>query len=276
MGAIELGFGVFEVGLIAFGLTFWAVLFWGSVRIVDPGNAHNRFGSALAWSVAHLLLMFALAWSQMFGYIVFAAWLVFLLRLLVDFYGVGLLRAILAIIIANGTPYAIAPLFARIVMTSGEAGVLLILFGFPIVTFVVWLAPNAGKGRTAAERPGMPVARLFRRRAKEAPPTRASGSQLAADRSTGPQPTVRAATAPVVAPPVIAPPVIAPPVAPRAAVPPPIPASAPPIAPGASPVTRAEPAPLVAPPVASSAPAEAPRATSDSPSGPVGEPTFLR
>jgi len=150
--------GALEVGGLIFALTLWAVLFWGSIRILEPENANNTFTKALAIAALYILASLAVRTMAFIGLFFAVAWLVFLLRLLISWYELGLLKSIGVVAAVNVTPFLLVPWLVR-VLGDSFAGWLLLFYGFPVVVGAVWLV--AGKG-VRLQLPSLPRARAVK------------------------------------------------------------------------------------------------------------------
>ena len=147
-----------------FVIALWSTVFWASIHLFDRGNAKNTFGLAVVLGVVCDL-------SHVFGipdvfYLV--AWLVFLLRLVMWHYGLGLLGA--AVVTASTVlgPYFLLPEIAKFVGDS-ELRDDLVIYGFPLAVFGTWIATAVRKRMQAgppAPAPGddstLPPARVAR------------------------------------------------------------------------------------------------------------------
>src|SRR5689334_13031423 len=80
------------VGALAFAWTMWAVLFWGSIALIERHNPFNTFRAALGWSGINLAISATL--GGIIGVGVLLVWVVFLLRLLLGRYELGALHAV--------------------------------------------------------------------------------------------------------------------------------------------------------------------------------------
>jgi hypothetical protein len=135
--------GALQVGGLLFAATLWAVLFWGSIRILEPENGNNTFGKALAIAAIYVVASLAVQMMAFIGLFFAVAWLVFLLRLLISWYELGLLKSIGVVAAVNVTPWFLVPWLVNILGNS-FAGWLLLFYGFPVAVAVVWLV--VGKG----------------------------------------------------------------------------------------------------------------------------------
>jgi hypothetical protein len=191
------------IGVCLFAWTMWAVLFWGSIKIVERHNPFNTFGWALVWSTLQIVMAVLLGGADIFRLVFLAVWIVVLMRLLLNRYELGLLHALVVVIATVVGPYFIDDIFLAFV---GESTSLLMigLYAVPAAVLGVWLWSRFG--RRAPADTNLPEARAQRVR-KRAP----------APAAIAPAPAPVAAEAPpVAAPPVAAPPPITAPAAPAA------------------------------------------------------------
>jgi hypothetical protein len=162
--------GTIEIGGLAFALAFWAVVLWGSIRVIDRSNTQNSFGAAMAWSVLQVIAGYAMQHSAL-GIFFLAAWLVFMLRLLTQHYHLNLLGAIIVTISTAAVPYYAIPVLVRIIGDNDVLG-LAVLFGFPVVVFGVWLVPGYRARRSERDNaPEFPTARVEQRKRATTAPT---------------------------------------------------------------------------------------------------------
>ena len=166
-----------HAGGLVFAWMLWAVLLWGSIAILDRENAVNTFKSALGWSLVHVGLALAMSLTWFVSLLILAAWVTFLVRLLVHHYELGPVRAIGVIIVTEAVPYLVEHVFAAVAGDS-DARALAIVWGFPaaVVACWWWARRRARHGDSAAEPARLPRARIARttrrdrRAATPAPP----------------------------------------------------------------------------------------------------------
>ncbi|HEX4423712.1 MAG TPA: hypothetical protein VH165_37635 [Kofleriaceae bacterium] len=149
---------------LLFAMSFWALVFWGSLQILDRGNYKNTLGGAL------LLALIACS-TRMIGIpdlFYTGGWLVIVLRVLVSYYHVNLLRSLVVTAATVLAPYVVGPLLLRLAVESELAGTALV-YGLPIAVFGAWIigAVRKRRARIAAREVGMvdhtlPVARVER------------------------------------------------------------------------------------------------------------------
>lgn len=176
------------IGLLYFALVFWALVLWGSIYIVERANPYNRFGMAFVMSAGNIALSFMLSMLPMGDVIYLVAALSLLLRMLMLFYQLGILRALAAAAITVGAPFVILPKFGEWVGFD-LMRLYALCFGFPTAVIVAWVALRMRKPRYAeagADEP-IPQARVEKLQRQ---PKRAD---------TAPAPVVRPSR-PVVAP----------------------------------------------------------------------------
>lgn len=153
-----------ELGGFAFSLTLWAVLFWGSIRILEPGNGNNSFAKALGIGVLYGVCLWLVGHMALIGLFFAVAWLVFILRLLTDWYEMGILKSLGVTAVINIGPYYLIP---KMFVAAGSS-VYGLLFGFPAAVLIVWLVtsrkgsgmkiPTLPFARATKKRPEVPVA----------------------------------------------------------------------------------------------------------------------
>lgn len=226
------------IGVLLFVWTVWAVLFWGSIALIERHNPYNKFKWALLWSAAEIGVSIAIGNLGFGGLGLLLAWLGFLIRLLLNSYELGLLHAIGVVIVTVVGPYFVFDAFDTLLASIGssETMLLIMLYGVPAVVFAVWLWPRAASGQTTNLPPAR-IEKIGRKRAAAAAP-----APMAV-------PVAAARVAPVAV-------------------------AAAPVAPAVAPVLPAAPAFHAAPPVSPPASPISPPAA-DSPRD-AGEPSFLR
>jgi hypothetical protein len=188
--------GMFWAAL-AFVWTFWAVTWWGAIKLVDRYNAHNTFGIALAWGVVQVLLAIVLAWLSLFGIGLTVIFMVFLLKLLVFSYEIDLLRSLGVTIVSFVVPYY-GGQWMLTELERNRSFALIVLYGFPIAAIVAWRVSRRREraAEESTERVAMPVAqvrRMLTSITKRRPPKPVAQAK--------PQPVVAAPSVPAPAPP---------------------------------------------------------------------------
>jgi len=185
------------IGALAFAWTMWAVLFWGSIALIERHNPFNTFRAALGWSGINLAISATL--GGIIGVGVLLVWVVFLLRLLLGRYELGALHAVGVVLATVVGPYFVAGAFVAFVGDSA-ALFLLVLYGVPLGVIAVWLWPRPAP-QPPTNLPAARIARLWPRR----PAIAAAAAPAAPTASAPTAPTAPSATAlPAITP--IAPP----------------------------------------------------------------------
>jgi hypothetical protein len=159
---------MFFIFVLLFAWTVWAVLLWGSIRIVDRTNQHNSFVAALVWSAVQLGVSLGVQTLGMAGLGVLVLWLAFLLRLLLRQYEMSIAPALLVLVMLIAAPFGLAPALEVIVGTS-ELLALLVLCGTPFAIIGGWLFGRY-RQRSRGDDDSLPVARVFRRKRAEPRP----------------------------------------------------------------------------------------------------------
>src|SRR5438445_180117 len=125
------------LGGLAFGLVVWAGLLWGSIAIVDRGNAHNKFALALLWSGINLVATLSMQVMGFFGLFMLVAYGVLMLRVLTSQYELGIVRALAVIALMIAVPYFATPPLLRFVVVS-ELRAAIVLYGLPGGILATW------------------------------------------------------------------------------------------------------------------------------------------
>ena len=145
----------------AFVISFWACIFWGTIRIADKHNATNTFGKAVGLAMLADFAHFGGIPSMVY----LGAWLLLLMRLTMHYYNLNLLGAIVVTASTVLSPYFIGPELVKFVGDS-ELRAYLVLYGLPLVAFGIWIGLwIRGMGRSPAGDVGdgvLPRARLQR------------------------------------------------------------------------------------------------------------------
>lgn len=212
------------VGLLLFAWTMWAALFWCSIAVVERHNPFNTFGWALVWSALEIGASLVVGSAGIFGFGILIAWLVFLFRLLLGRYELGVLHTIGVVLVTVVGPYFVADAFFSF-FGSSDTLLLLALYALPIGVLIAWRWPRPPPEQ-ATNLPPARLARIWRKRAT--PPAAV---------------TPVAVTPPAVRPAAVTPPAVTPP------------AAAPPAPPAAPPVTEALTPPAPIAPAAAPSPA---------------------
>jgi len=149
-----------ELGVFVFSVSLWAVLFWGSIRLLDPGNANNSFAKALAIGVLYGVAGWFVGHMALIGLFFGVAWLVFILRLLTSWYEMGFLKSLAVTAIINIGPYLLVPKM----LDAVGGNVYVLLWGFPAIVMIVWMMTSRG-----VSLPALPRARAKVKTAPAAP-----------------------------------------------------------------------------------------------------------
>jgi hypothetical protein len=193
------------VGALLFAWTTWAVLFWGGVAIIERHNPFNSFRVALGLSGVQLAL--SMATSGLAGIGLLVVWMVFLFRLLLGRYELGVLHAIGVVLTTVAGPYFVTNAFVSFVGAS-DTLFMLVLYGVPVAVIAVWMWPRPEQA-PPTNLPPARVARLWRKRS-------ATATVAAAAPATAAAPAAKPAAAAPPAPPATA---VAPPTPPAAPAP---------------------------------------------------------
>ncbi len=145
---------------LLFGLVVWAGLLWGSIALLDRGNAHNRFPKALFWSAVNLVAFLLLQEVALFGIVLAIGYLVLLVKILTKHYELGILQTVGVVLLLMIAPYVLMPVF---VAWAGESELrgLLVLFGLPALILGIWLYGRYVRVRPTTE-DGLPQARVVK------------------------------------------------------------------------------------------------------------------
>jgi len=185
---------VLIVGLLYFVLVFDALILFGSIYIAERNNPYNKFAMALVLSAGNIVLSFPARMLPGGDAIYLVGSVVILLRLLMQFYQMDVLRALIAAGLTIGLPFLIAPTFGEWVGFS-MTRLYILCYGFPTLTLGAWIVLRM---RTPKVDSPIPQARVEKiKRKGERPPT-APGAV--------PEAVVARASVPVVAPPAAPPP----------------------------------------------------------------------
>ncbi len=145
----------------AMSVSIWALIYWGSMKLLDRYNPKNTFGKALLiGALCELSFMFPLP-----GFAMVAAWLVLLTRITMWQYDFDLVPSLITTAATVLVPYFGSPYLVRFIGES-ELRAYLLLYAVPGVTFGVYLASrirnrNAEPGAQWADKPVvLPEARV--------------------------------------------------------------------------------------------------------------------
>ena len=157
-------------GVLYFALVFGALMLWGAIYVAERNNPYNKFAMALVLSAGNIALSFS---SKFFPggdiiYLVLA--LVILLRLLMMFYQLDVLRALVAAGLTIGAPYFILPKFGAWVGFS-LTRLYILCFGFPTAVIAGWIVMRM---RTPKGDSPIPAARVERIKRADTQPTPAA------------------------------------------------------------------------------------------------------
>jgi hypothetical protein len=144
----------------AFAVAFWASVFWGSIELLDRGNAKNTFGLAVILGV--ICDLTHLAGVPDLFYL--CAWLVFLFRLVTWHHGLGVLASAIVTAATVFAPYLVIPLLVRFIGDS-ELRLDLVFYGLPIAVFGAWIVTAMRRrARPRDQAPGdvIPMAQIER------------------------------------------------------------------------------------------------------------------
>lgn len=143
-------------GALIFGVVVWGAMFWGSIYLLDRENPHNRFAQALAVSVVRVGVAFVTAFGVFAALGALVIWLVLMIRILLNYYelGIGKTLGVLALMIA--VPYAVSPILMEWGGESELQGAL-VLYGLPAGIIGGWLFL---RHRAASASDSIPQARV--------------------------------------------------------------------------------------------------------------------
>jgi len=156
------------VGILYFALVFSATILWGSIYVVERNNPYNKFAMALFLSAGNIALSFMTRLIPGGDVIYLVGALVLLLRLLMLFYQLDILRALLAAGLTIGAPYVIGPKLGEWVGFS-MTRLYILFFGFPTAILISWIALRMRTPKTDSPIPEARVEKLARKRADTAP-----------------------------------------------------------------------------------------------------------
>ncbi|MEO8549366.1 MAG: hypothetical protein ABI678_05320 [Kofleriaceae bacterium] len=130
--------------------SLWALVLWGSIRLLQHDNPKNTFGTALAMG-----LLFTLTHQfPLPGYLYLIAWLLLMARFVMWHYHLNILGTLLVTAATVFGPWFIGE---QLVKLAGENETLdaVIFYGLPIVTIGGWFYFRQKEKRAAAA--GEPV-----------------------------------------------------------------------------------------------------------------------
>jgi hypothetical protein len=153
-------------GALIFGIVVWGALFWGAIYLLDRENPHNFFIQALLVSVVRVAVAFVTAFGSYAGLGALAAWLVLMMRILLNYYELGIAKSFAVVVLMIAVPYAVAPALADWVGDNEIRGAL-VLYGLPASIISTWLylrhrAANHDdsipQARVVTDLPAVPIA----------------------------------------------------------------------------------------------------------------------
>ena len=162
----------------AFVVSVWALIYWGTIKILDRYNVKNTFGVAL-WIGALYTFSFSFPLP---GFVMIAAWLLLLMRVTMWHFELNLGGAAIATASTVLAPYFLMPYLLQFIGDS-EARAYGVLYGVPAIVLGTYV-----------------VSRIRNRDATDKPTWR-----------TGKEPALPEARVVEIAKPVAAPPAVAPP-----------------------------------------------------------------
>jgi hypothetical protein len=145
------------VGLLLFSLVFFALMLWGSIYVVDKLNPYNKFAMALFISAANIGASMMIRFLPFADMIYLVGSLCLLLRLLVAYYQLDLVRALLAAGLTIGAPFLILPKFGEWVGLDFMR-LYILCYGFPAVVVVAWQVLKRRTPKDLAEHSPIPRA----------------------------------------------------------------------------------------------------------------------
>lgn len=129
---------MFELSAALFGITVWALIFRAGIGLLERGNPKNTFGTALLLGVIFgFVAPYAISAFFLFGLILALLSLVALFRVLVQYYELGLLRAIGAIVLTEVGLYLARAAFIALYRSSPSLAKALVI-ALPAVVLVSW------------------------------------------------------------------------------------------------------------------------------------------
>jgi energy-converting hydrogenase Eha subunit C len=159
-------------GILYFALVFSATILWGSIYVVERNNPYNKYAMALLLSAGNIVLSFSARIMPGGDMIYLIGALVLLLRLLMLFYQLDILRALIAAGLTIGAPYVIGPVLGDWVGNSFTR-LYLLFYGLPTAILATWIVLRVRKPNVEGDSP-IPRARvekLDRKKKAEAAPT---------------------------------------------------------------------------------------------------------
>lgn len=149
------------IAVQAFIVSVWALIYWGTIKILDRYNVKNTFGVALCIGAVY-------AFSFQFplpGFVMLVAWLVLLMRVTMWHYGINLGGAAIATVSTVLAPYFVMPYLLKFIGDSElRAGA--VLYGLPAITLGVYVVSRVrnhhatDKPKWGKREPELPEARV--------------------------------------------------------------------------------------------------------------------
>src|SRR3954471_11899545 len=144
------------LGGVLFVTSMWALVLWGSIKLLQRDNPKNTLGTALAMG-----LLFTLTHQfPLPGYLYLIAWLLLMARFVMWHYHLNILGTLL---VTAATVFGPSFIVDQLINVIGDSETLaaVIFFGLPIATIGTWFyLRQQGKRAAAAEAPerGIPKA----------------------------------------------------------------------------------------------------------------------
>jgi hypothetical protein len=131
----------------AFIASMWALIYWGTIKVLDRYNVKNTFGVALCMGA-----LYAFSFSfPLPGLVMVAAWLLLLMRITMWHYDISLFGAAIATASTVLVPYFVVPYLLRFIGDSEVRGYGM-LYGVPAVTLGVYVASRL-RANDAGDKP---------------------------------------------------------------------------------------------------------------------------
>jgi hypothetical protein len=132
-------------GGVLFVTSLWALVLWGSIKLLQRDNPKNTLGTALAMG-----LLFTLTHQfPLPGYLYLISWLLLMARFLMWHYHLNVLGTLLVTAATVFGPWFIAQQLAKVIGDS-ETLDALIFYGLPIATIGTWFYLRQKEKRAAA------------------------------------------------------------------------------------------------------------------------------
>jgi hypothetical protein len=131
----------------AFVVSVWALIYWGTIKIIDRYNVKNTFGVALCIGALYSFsFQFPLP-----GLVMVAAWLLLLMRVTMWHYELNLGGAAIATAATVLAPYFLMPYLMKFIGDS-EARAYGMLYGVPAITLGTYVVSRL-RNRNATDKP---------------------------------------------------------------------------------------------------------------------------